>query len=136
MKRLLVILLVVMLSMCACSSDAEAEAEAEAEIPWQDSVSVRFVQYTEISDSIYDYVYEITNESGRTLRGVEARVAVFLISGDIEFEEYIGTLHIGETKRFEISDYEVEFAFKEAEREIPKYTIDLDVVEITWNKYL
>ena len=133
MKKLLVILLVVMLSMCACSSDADAEAEAEAEIPWQDSVSVRYVQYTETEWGDYDYVYEITNESGGTLRGVEARVAVFLIGDDVEFEEYIGTLHIGETKRFEISNYSVERAFEEAEREIPKYTFHLDVIEITWN---
>lgn len=130
MKRLLVVLFVVMLSMCACSSDAEAETE----IPWQDSVSVRYVQYTETEWGSYDYVYEITNESGGTLRGVEALVEVFLIGGNIEFEKYIGTLHIGETKRFEISNYSVERAFEEAEREIPKYTFDLDVVEITWNK--
>ena len=126
----MVILLVVMLSMCACSSDAEAEAE----IPWQDSVSVRYVQYTEISDDVYDYVYEITNESGETLRGVEARVEVFLIGGKIEFKKYIGTLHIGETKQFKIYDFDVEFAFKEAGKEFPNYGIDLDVVEITWNK--
>ena len=108
---------------------------------WTRDFDIKYVDFvskgslTESSDYSY-YLYEITNNTNRTLKDVSVVISVDIIGGDFKYEDFVsGSIKPGETieYRLYIKDYK-----KEAEeRGIELGFLSMssaDIVEIKYSK--
>lgn len=82
---------------------------------WERDLSVKYIDYVsnEPGGSNY-YLYEITNNTNRTLRSVTAEVEV--LNGNTRkwtFEDRIGEIKVGETKEYKIYVSDMEDSARE-----------------------
>ena len=102
---------------------------------WKSAVSVKYVRYEheKVEDGWdYEYVYEITNESKKTLKNVRAVIRVEAFFDTVEFKKHVDSLYIGETVEFTIDRKEIEDAF-EKENANSDWISTVEIVKIIWD---
>lgn len=98
---------------------------------WERDLTVKYVDYVsnESGGSNY-YLYEITNNTNRTLRSVTAEVEV--LNGNTRkwtFEDRIGEIKVGETEEYKIYVSDMEDSARERGEKLTWSSADIKRIE-------
>ena len=92
---------------------------------WKYELDVVYVGYDD------GYEYTITNKANRTLEDVTIIFKVDNVgSSDFEFDDWVGTLHVGETKTVKL--YSSTLKSEAEERDIELIFCEVDISRITY----
>ena len=108
---------------------------------WTRDFDVQYVDYvskgslTESSDYSY-YLYEITNNTNRTLKDVSVIISVDIIGGDFKYEDFVsGSIKPGETVEYRLYTKDYKKAAEEQGIELGFLSVSsVDIVEIKYSK--